>query len=72
MRVGRAYNLEGSSASRAQESRRRQHADATVGQLALAVPVHLDLTLALEEASRVKVELRAAEGISIARQPICK
>merc|ERR1719149_74107 len=53
-----------------EEASGRKHADATVGQLSLAVPVHLELGLALEEVSRVKVELGATQGVEVTREAV--
>merc|ERR1740130_2430140 len=53
-----------------EEARRGEHAHAAVGQLALAVPVHLQLRLALEEAGRVEVNLLAADGVEVAREAV--
>merc|ERR1719272_1360437 len=53
-----------------EEARRREHAHAAVGQLALAVPVDLQLRLALEEARRVEVDLLAADGVEVAREAV--
>merc|ERR1719213_1408589 len=52
-----------------EEAQRREHAHAAVRDLALAVPVHLQLRLALEEARRVPVEIAAAERVEVARRP---
>ena len=54
------------------EADSREHADATVGELALAVAVDLERRLALEEAVRVEVELATADGIEVAREAIGK
>merc|ERR1719337_201792 len=53
-----------------EEAERREHADAAVRELGLAVAVHLELGLALEEAGRVPIELAAAEGVEIAREAV--
>merc|ERR1719482_151086 len=53
-----------------EEAERREHADAAVRQLALPVAVDLDLGLALEEAGRVPVELRAAERVEVSREAV--
>ena len=52
------------------ETDRGEHAHAAVRQLALAVPVHLELRLAIEEAVRVPVELSAAEDVVVPRQAV--
>merc|ERR1719424_2292378 len=52
------------------EARRREHAHAAVGQLALAVPVDLQLRLALEEARRVPADLIATDGVEVAREAV--
>ena len=52
------------------EADSREHADATVGELALAVAVDLELGLALEEARRVEVERLAADGVHVAREAV--
>merc|ERR1719316_689301 len=53
-----------------EEAKRREHAHTAVGDLALAVAVDLQLRLAIEEASRVPVELRAADRVEVARQAV--
>merc|ERR1719247_2106911 len=52
------------------EADRGEHADAAVRELALAVPVHLQLALPLQEAVRVEVELLTADDVDVAGQAV--
>ena len=52
------------------EADSREHADAAVGELGLAVAVDLELRLALEEASGVELERRATESVERTREAV--
>eukprot|EP00964_Phaeocystis_antarctica_P074689 scaffold45984_cov57-Phaeocystis_antarctica.AAC.2 len=47
-----------------------EHAHAAVRQLALAVPVDLELRLAVEEAVRVELERAASDDVVAARKAV--